>query len=103
MYAKDIYEVSLASRKNLCINKQVASLGNVSKINEACLDLQKSTSKKGSCQYLPAWDNNAKWNEFRDHALARVRDIEDLVQVGERLSTCPYYGSRNATKSARVK
>jgi chromosome transmission fidelity protein 1 len=41
IYAKDIYEVSLASRKNMCINKQVRELNNVNKINEACLDLQK--------------------------------------------------------------
>ncbi|CAO3623809.1 unnamed protein product [Mucor fragilis] len=102
VYAKDIYEVSLASRKNLCINPEVNKLGNVNKINEACLDLQKKGSKKGPCTYLPAGENTAKWNEFRDHALARVRDIEDLVAVGETLATCPYYGSRNTVKSARL-
>lgn len=102
VYAKDIYEVSLASRNNLCINPEVNKLGNVNKINEACLDLQKKGSKKGPCKYLPAWDNASKWNEFRDHALAQVRDIEDLVTVGETLSTCPYYGSRNTVKSARL-
>lgn len=42
MYAEDTYEVSLASRKNMCINPDVNKLGNVNKINEACLDLQKS-------------------------------------------------------------
>ncbi|KAI9478738.1 MAG: ATP-dependent RNA helicase-like protein chl1 [Benjaminiella poitrasii] len=102
IYAKDIYEVSLASRKQLCINEDVVKLGNVNKINEACLDLQKSGSKNGPCKYLPVWDNKAKWNQFRDHALARVRDIEDLVNVGEKLSTCPYYGSRNTIKTARL-
>ncbi|CEP13877.1 hypothetical protein [Parasitella parasitica] len=102
VYAKDTYEISLASRKNLCINPDVNKLGNVNKVNEACLDLQKKGSKKGPCKFLPAWDNAAKWNEFRDHALAKVRDIEDLVTVGETLSTCPYYGSRNAVKSARL-
>ncbi|KAI8330795.1 putative ATP-dependent RNA helicase DDX11 [Choanephora cucurbitarum] len=101
-YRQDIYEVSLASRKNLCIHPEISQYNNVNRINEACLDLQKSGSKKGTCQYLPSWDNTAKWNEFRDHALARVRDIEDLVDVGEKLSTCPYYGSRNAAKSARL-
>ncbi|KAI9354674.1 helicase C-terminal domain-containing protein [Pilaira anomala] len=102
MYAEDTYEVSLASRKNMCINPDVNKLANVNKINEACLDLQKSGSKKGPCKYLPPADNTSKWNEFRDHALAKVRDIEDLVTVGEKLSTCPYYGSRNAAKSARL-
>ncbi|KAL9546912.1 hypothetical protein MBANPS3_006436 [Mucor bainieri] len=102
VYANDIYEVSLASRKNLCINPDVNKLGHVNKINEACLDLQKKGSKKGPCKYLPAGDNTAKWNEFRDHALAQVRDIEDLVTLGETLSTCPYYGSRHTVKSARL-
>lgn len=102
MYAENTYEVSLASRKNMCINPDVKKLGNVNKINEACLDLQKSGSKKGPCKFLPPADNVTKWNHFRDHALAKVRDIEDLVTVGEKLSTCPYYGSRNTAKSARV-
>ncbi|CAO3634796.1 unnamed protein product [Mucor hiemalis] len=102
VYAQDIYEVSLASRKKMCINKDVNKLGNVHKINEACLDLQKSGSKKGPCQYLPPSDNTHKWNEFRDHALAKVRDIEDLVSVGEKLGTCPYYGSRHTIKPARL-
>lgn len=48
MYAEDTYEVSLASRKNMCINPDVKKLGNVNKINEACLDLQKS----GNCRLL---------------------------------------------------
>ncbi|KAG2210921.1 hypothetical protein INT47_000078 [Mucor saturninus] len=102
MYAENTYEVSLASRKNMCINPDVKKLGNVNKINEACLDLQKSGSKKGPCKFLPPADNVTKWNHFRDHALAKVRDIEDLVTVGEKLSTCPYYGSRNTAKSARL-
>lgn len=42
MYAEDTFEVSLASRKNMCINPDIKKLGNVTKINEACLDLQKS-------------------------------------------------------------
>lgn len=74
----------------------MAKLGNVNKINEACLDLQKSSkpttdifaldiklavaSKKGPCPHLPAWDNNSKWNEFRDHALVNKQNT----------STCEY-------------
>ncbi|KAI7902752.1 helicase C-terminal domain-containing protein [Cokeromyces recurvatus] len=102
VYAKDIYEVSLASRKQLCINEDVIKLKDVNKINEVCLELQKKGSKKGPCKYLPAWDNKAKWNEFRDHSLAKVRDIEDLVNIGKNLKTCPYYGSRYTVKSARL-
>ncbi|KAG1465292.1 hypothetical protein G6F46_003542 [Rhizopus delemar] len=101
-YSKNLYEVSLGSRKNLCINKEVSKLGNVHRINESCLDMQKKGSKKGPCSFLPSWDNKLKWDQFRDHAIAKVRDIEELVGVGENLSICPYYGTRNAAKSSQL-
>jgi hypothetical protein len=40
--------------------------------------------------------------DFRDHALAKVRDIEELVDVGKNLNTCPYYGTRQTIKPAQV-
>lgn len=40
-HSNNLYEVSLGSRKNLCINKEVSKLGNIHRINEACLDMQK--------------------------------------------------------------
>ncbi|KAG1141260.1 hypothetical protein G6F37_008435 [Rhizopus arrhizus] len=101
-HSNNLYEVSLGSRKNLCINKEVSKLGNVHRINEACLDMQKKGSKKGPCSFLPSWDNKLKWDQFRDHAIAKVRDIEELVVVGENLSICPYYGTRNAAKSSQL-
>ena len=39
---------------------------------------------------------------FRDQALAEVRDIEELVQVGRRMRTCPYFGARNAARQAEL-
>lgn len=47
-------------------------------------------------------NDKSQWDAFRDNALAQVRDIEDLVKIGESLNTCPYYGSRHALKSAQV-
>ncbi|KAG1310063.1 hypothetical protein G6F64_004834 [Rhizopus arrhizus] len=101
-HSNSLYEVSLGSRKNLCMNKEVSKLGNIHRINEACLDMQKKGSKKGPCSFLPSWDNKLKWDQFRDHAIAKVRDIEELVVVGENLSICPYYGTRNAAKSSQL-
>ncbi|KAF8946397.1 DEAD H (Asp-Glu-Ala-Asp His) box helicase 11 [Haplosporangium gracile] len=40
--------------------------------------------------------------EFRDHALARVRDIEELAQLGSELETCPYYGSRQTVRHCQL-
>jgi len=33
---------------------------------------------------------------------AVVRDIEDLVTIGKRLGTCPYYGTRKSIRQAQV-
>ncbi|KAI9017958.1 helicase C-terminal domain-containing protein [Phycomyces nitens] len=120
LYANDIWAVPLGSRKNLCINKSVNKLGNVNRMNEACLDLQKK--KKDQCPHLPAMKEKGRWRDFKDRALASIptqllvyttsqlnvfeqakpRDIEDIVKVGESLSICPYYGSRQAAKPARL-
>lgn len=90
-HAENIWSVSLGSRKNLCINKKVNSLGSVHRINEACLDLQKKgTYKRQSyqtvvmlivtsslriridkerCAYLPAQTEKGLWQKFEEHAL----------------------------------
>lgn len=39
---EEIKHLSLASRKNLCINPKVTKLGNPTAINERCLELQRS-------------------------------------------------------------
>ncbi|KAL0080559.1 putative ATP-dependent RNA helicase DDX11-like protein 8-like protein [Phycomyces blakesleeanus] len=101
-YAENIWAVPLGSRKNLCINKNINKLGNVNRMNEACLDLQKKKTEKDRCPHLPSLQEKGKWRDFRDYALAKVRDIEDIVKVGESLSTCPYYGSRQAARPARL-
>ncbi|KAI9318461.1 helicase C-terminal domain-containing protein [Dichotomocladium elegans] len=99
-YAKDILLISLGSRKNMCIHKDVRKLKSVQQINEACLDMQKSD--KSRCPHLPPRTDKPIWDDFRDHALAQVRDIEDLVKMGEERSMCPYYGSRHALQPAEL-
>lgn len=41
-------------------------------------------------------------NEFRDHALASLRDIEDMGSLGKKIGICPYYASRAAIKPAEI-
>ncbi|KAI8976239.1 helicase C-terminal domain-containing protein [Pilobolus umbonatus] len=98
VYADTTFEVSMASRKNMCINKEVNKLKSATRINETCLDLQKNNP----CAYLPPMDERGKWNQFIDHTLTQVRDIEDIVKVGEKLSVCPYYGSRQTAKVSQI-
>ncbi|KAI9489392.1 helicase C-terminal domain-containing protein [Zychaea mexicana] len=102
IYKEDTWTVPLGSRKNACIHKDIKKLKSVQRMNEACLDLQKKTSTAARCSYLPAKTERMQWNAFRDHALAKVRDIEDLVQVGEQMGICPYYGSRHTLRPAQL-
>ncbi len=119
--------LSLGSRKNLCINAKVSALSSNTAINERCLDLQQpgehyirlvfssrihgasddrhhrlGTPAAKKCPYLPIKDNEAQVHSFRDHALARIRDIEELGNLGKKLAICPYYASRSAIKPSEV-
>lgn len=101
---EDVKHLTLGSRKNLCINPKVNKLRNPTAINERCMELQQpGTSSDCKCPFLPNKDNEASVNEFRDHALARIRDIEDLGVLGKKLGICPYYASRPVTKHCEVR
>ncbi|KAF1973302.1 DNA repair helicase [Bimuria novae-zelandiae CBS 107.79] len=100
---EDVKHLTLGSRKNLCINSKVNKLRNPTAINERCMELQQpGTSSDCKCPFLPNKENVALVNEFRDHALAKVRDIEDLGVLGKKLGICPYYASRPVTKYCEI-
>ncbi|KAH7410512.1 helicase C-terminal domain-containing protein [Phaeosphaeria sp. MPI-PUGE-AT-0046c] len=102
---EDAKHLTLGSRKNLCINSKVNRLGNATAINERCVELQQSSSADSRCPHMPKKEDEPLLHEFRDHALAKVRDIEDLGSLGKKLGICPYYASRPVVqyceKSAR--
>jgi chromosome transmission fidelity protein 1 len=105
--AEDISEaikhLTLGARKNLCINPKVNKLGSATAINERCIDLQRSsTAAESKCPFIPTKEKEAVVNDFRDHVLASIRDIEDLGTVGRQLGICPYYASRPAVKPCEV-
>jgi len=100
----DLKHLTLGSRRNLCINPKVAGLRSATAINEKCLELQRpGTSAEQKCSYLPNKGNEPLVNDFRDHVLAVIRDIEDLPDLGNRLGICPYYASRPAIKPSEVR
>lgn len=100
---EDLKQLSLGSRKNLCINPKVSKLGDQTAINERCIELQQpSTPTEHKCPFLPSKENEDLVLDFRDHALARIRDIEDLASVGAKLGVCPYYASRSAIAAAEM-
>ena len=100
--AEEIKHLSLGSRKNLCVNKDVRRLHSTVAINERCLELQQSKTAKARCSFLPNKENQTLVHQFRDYTLAKIRDIEDLGRLGEKLGICPYYASRATIKTSEV-
>ncbi|KAF8117026.1 hypothetical protein N665_0012s0041 [Sinapis alba] len=117
VFAQKNNVVCLGSRKNMCINEDVLKLGNVGRINERCLDLQKKKTSlvskkkklgtnvrggrtKASCR-CPMLRKHSLQREFKDKVFQQeAMDIEDLVQLGREMRTCPYYGSRRVAPAA---
>ncbi|KAJ8560064.1 hypothetical protein K7X08_004122 [Anisodus acutangulus] len=119
-FADEVNVICLGSRKNFCINQEVLKLGSSTQINERCLELQKSKKKEISkisktkniraCGRVgrsktssgcPMLRNRKRGKEFRsDVSQQGPLDIEDLVQIGHDLKTCPYYGSRSMVHTA---
>ncbi|KAI5793775.1 helicase C-terminal domain-containing protein [Peziza echinospora] len=100
---EEVKHLSLGSRKNLCINPKVQKLGGVTAINERCLELQQSgTSQEHKCQFLPGKDGQVAVRDFRDHTLARIRDIEELAELGKKIGVCPYYAARPTIKPSEI-
>ena len=99
-----VKHLPLGSRKNLCINPKVSRLGSAPAINERCLELQQpDTSKDHKCPFIPNKENETLVNDFRDHTLARIRDIEDLGKLGKKIGICPYYASRATIRPSEVR
>ncbi|KPV75443.1 uncharacterized protein RHOBADRAFT_14367 [Rhodotorula graminis WP1] len=94
--------IPLGSRQTLCINDDVRrkSGGSNEAMGDLCTELQKGG--KDRCEFLPPSSEPARLNDFRDKALASVRDIEDIEELGRKTHTCPYYGSRKAVRAAEV-
>ncbi|XVE88898.1 hypothetical protein DITRI_Ditri19aG0105800 [Diplodiscus trichospermus] len=117
LFANEMNVVSLGSRKNFCINEDVLRLGNSTRINERCLELQKNkkneiskiknlgaegrirrTKASSGC---PMLRKQKLQKQFRSEVSQQgALDIEDLVQLGRNIGTCPYYGSRSMITTA---
>ncbi|XP_055853974.1 ATP-dependent DNA helicase DDX11 [Episyrphus balteatus] len=117
-YGKQVRCVSLASRQNLCIHPEVKKLTSGALINERCLDMQRSQSKKtcsdsdGQCLKKSRvklsshskcpYKSQSHIENLRDSSLVDVLDIEDLVTAGKSLKSCPYYASRSSARDAQI-
>ncbi|XP_071951363.1 ATP-dependent DNA helicase DDX11-like [Antedon mediterranea] len=114
-FGSDSKVVTLGSRQNLCINDAVKKLSSLSMMNERCLELQKNKKKepkkveqtqpkkrakvnKSGCPFYSA----SRFENFRDYVSVDVMDIEQLVETGKEMKSCPYYGTRLAIPEAQV-
>lgn len=88
----------------MCINPKVNTSGrSATSINERCMELQQSGTKaEHKCAFLPNKENQPLVNEFRDHSLATIRDIEELGTLGKKIGICPYYATRSAIKASEI-
>ncbi|KAI4716679.1 DNA repair helicase [Aureobasidium sp. EXF-10727] len=101
--SEELKHLSLGSRKNLCINSKVSSLKSMTAVNERCLELQDAkTPKEKKCPFVPNKENEGSVLDFQHHALAKIRDIEDLGSLGKKLGVCPYYATRPAVKPSEI-
>ncbi|XP_055952306.1 ATP-dependent DNA helicase DDX11-like [Argiope bruennichi] len=95
-YSDKVTVTTLGSRANFCINKSVLKLKNLSLINEQCVDMQKTKNSNKKCPFFK------NLSDLQDNVLAAVRDIEDIVQLGQELKSCPYYATRHAIPDAEI-
>eukprot|EP01018_Ginkgo_biloba_P001594 Gb_07340 [translate_table: standard] len=119
-FASSLKVVCLGSRRTLCINSEVSKLGNSTRVNERCLELQKNKScgrsttkmvavngglkvKKTTSSGCPMLRKQKLQKQFKDIVNQQgALDIEDLLHLGHRIGTCPYYGSRALIPSANL-
>ncbi|GFY75105.1 hypothetical protein TNIN_61721 [Trichonephila inaurata madagascariensis] len=93
-FKDQITVTTLGSRSNFCINESITKLRNLSLINENCIDMQKKKSKK--CPYFK------NLSDLQDNVLTSVHDIEEIVQLGRELKSCPYYATRHVIPDAEI-
>ncbi|KAL5538021.1 hypothetical protein UlMin_045348 [Ulmus minor] len=116
VFANEIMAVCLGSRKNFCINEEVLKLGNATRINERCLELQQKKNEVSKIKKIGAGGRTSRTKASSGCPMLRKykvqkqfkselseqgpMDIEDLVQLGRSMKTCPYYGSRSMIPAA---
>jgi chromosome transmission fidelity protein 1 len=91
----DIKIVRLGSRNQLCVNPELSGLKNRGIIDYKCKELI-NPNNTNTCPYFKGI------NFLRDHMLQKVCDIEDLVLIGKKQVSCPYFASRSSIPLAEV-
>lgn len=98
--------IGLGSRQHMCVHEGVRRWGRMfgtEAMNERCLEMMEGRNTK-RCEFLPPRDaaGQAQLDAYRDLALAEVQDMEELVQLGKQVHTCPYFGARHSVQQAEI-
>ncbi|KAF7224528.1 ATP-dependent DNA helicase DDX11 [Nothobranchius furzeri] len=112
-FSKSISLVTLGSRQNLCINEEVRRLGSIQLINDRCMEMQKNKHekpnhedgakrKRGPAKSVCPHNKASALHQMRDEVLGTVHDIEQLLQLGKKTQSCPYYSTRLAIPPAQL-
>jgi len=59
-----------------------------------------ASKRQVKCPFL--LERDQRQDLYRDYALSKIRNLEDLAALGKKLDTCPYYGTRRAVAQAEV-
>eukprot|EP01084_Bolivina_argentea_P178298 308212_1 len=85
----------LGSRKSLCINKKIQPL---SDRNDQC----KKAVENRDCKYYRSYAYGQQFKTNLKFTHGKVFDIEDLVIEGNKISCCPYMGTRAILDNANL-
>ncbi|CCE66197.1 hypothetical protein TPHA_0P00390 [Tetrapisispora phaffii CBS 4417] len=87
----------MGSRLQLCVNPDIRKKWKtLESINNACKELV------GSEKGCPYHKRKISKIDFRDQMFTKVHDIEDIVDIGETLNMCPYYGTREYLMDSEI-
>ncbi|GFN81377.1 regulator of telomere elongation helicase 1-like, partial [Plakobranchus ocellatus] len=87
----------IGSREQLCIHPQVQKLAS----NAAKVQMCRSKVAGRHCHYYNNMEDFKKKSDTRT-AMGNVVDIEDIVRVGQKTRTCPYYMARELKSDADI-
>uniref|UniRef100_A0A3Q3W8M1 Helicase ATP-binding domain-containing protein n=1 Tax=Mola mola TaxID=94237 RepID=A0A3Q3W8M1_MOLML len=107
--------IKICSFQNLCVNEEVRRLGSIQRINDRCMEMQKSKHggkrqpqeegakrKRGPAKSVCPYNKASALQQMRDEVLGTVQDIEQLLKLGREIHSCPYYSTRLAIPPAQL-
>ncbi|XP_071848796.1 Fanconi anemia group J protein homolog isoform X3 [Apostichopus japonicus] len=88
----------LGSREHLCVHPEVSRSKNK---NDGCRELL-DTKTGISCRYYANVQKIKHHWQLEGHGLTSAWDVEDLVKLGKKIKSCPYFATRSLANDADV-